>query len=191
MIPFLEEAVEYSSTPEVSQLTGISINTLREWTSRRALIEADLRPKSKGSPARYTWQTILILRIAVTLRDRFHVELQASKPLFDAIRSAIRNVSVRDLRGKLLAVYDSHRWAFIEEGPEIFRLNADSILLRLEPHLDVLAGGLPWIEDAARPTQIELFPVDRTVTVQGDHQKYAGRRRAAARASQPKDQAIA
>src|SRR4029450_10411018 len=56
-----------------------------KWTSRRALIEADIRPKSKGSPARYTWQTILVLRVALTLRERFHVELQAHKPLFDSI----------------------------------------------------------------------------------------------------------
>jgi DNA-binding transcriptional MerR regulator len=191
MIPFLEVAVEYSPTPEVSQLTGISIDTLREWSSRRALIEADLRPKSKGSPARYAWQTILILRIAVTLRDRFHVELQASKPLFDAIRAAIQHASVRDLRGKLLALYDSHRWAFIEEGQEILHPNADSILLRLEPHLDVLASSLPWIEAAARPTQIELFPEDQSVMDPADGRKYADRRRRASRASRSKDQAIA
>jgi hypothetical protein len=190
MIPFLEEAVEYSPTPEVSQLTGISIDTLREWTSRRALIEADLRPKSKGSPARYAWQTILLLRIAVTLRDRFHVELQASKPLFDAIRVAIRYASVRDLRGKLLAVYDSHRWAFIQEG-QVFHLNSDSILMRLEPHLDVLANSLPWIEDADRPTQVELFPADQSVMDPADRRKYADRRRATSRASRSKDRAFA
>ncbi|HEY8263651.1 MAG TPA: MerR family transcriptional regulator, partial [Methyloceanibacter sp.] len=61
----------YVTTPHACQLTGLSTEKLREWTSRRALIPADVKPRRKGSPAKYTWQTILILRLAVTLREQF------------------------------------------------------------------------------------------------------------------------
>jgi hypothetical protein len=60
-------------TRDAIRLTGLSAPKLREWTSRRALIPADIPPKNQGSPAQYSWQTILLLRLAVTLRDRFHM----------------------------------------------------------------------------------------------------------------------
>jgi DNA-binding transcriptional MerR regulator len=74
------------TTREASQLTGLSTNKLREWTSRRALIPADVRPKSQGSPAKYSWQTILLLRVAATLRGSFHLELQAHRQVFASLR---------------------------------------------------------------------------------------------------------
>ena len=53
-------------TRQALQLTGLSSAKLREWTSRRALIPADVPSKKQGSSAQYTWQTILLLRLAVT-----------------------------------------------------------------------------------------------------------------------------
>src|SRR5216684_3758497 len=92
------------TTREASQLTGLSTNKLREWTSRRALIPADVRPKSQGSPAKYSWQTILLLRIAVTLRDRFHIELQAHRQVFASLRRGLNGTSFVALWGKSLAI---------------------------------------------------------------------------------------
>jgi hypothetical protein len=161
MIPFLLKAMHYATTPEVSRLTGLSTETLREWTSRRALIEADVRPKSKGSPARYTWQTILVLRVAVTLRERFHVELQAHKPLFDSIRAAIRHASVRDLWGKNLALQPDSGWTLVE-GQTLSSVG-DAIILRLDPHLEILLAGLHWLDTPAKPVQIEMFPADEAI----------------------------
>ena len=80
-------------TPRACQLSGLSTEKLREWTSRRALVPADVRPKGKGSPARFSWQTILVLRISVLLRDQFSLELQAHKVSFDKLRKALRSKS--------------------------------------------------------------------------------------------------
>ena len=67
---------------EVQKLTGLTSDQLREWTSRRGLIEADSKPSGPGTRARFGWQSVLLLRIAVVLKERFHVELQSQKPLF-------------------------------------------------------------------------------------------------------------
>ena len=130
------------TTREASRLTGISTNKLREWTSRRALILADVRPKSQGSPAKYSWQTILLLRIAVTLRDRFHVELHAHRQLFTSLRRGLRGMSFIGLWGKALAIYADNGWAWVDETEARLRTN-DAILIRLSPHLasdDALRG---------------------------------------------------
>lgn len=128
------------TTREASQLTGISTNKLREWTSRRALIPADIRPKSQGSPAKYLWQTILLLRIVVTLHDGFHIELQAHRQLFASLRRGLRGVSFVDLSGKALAIYADERWAWVDEAEASLPTN-DAILIRLTPHLDALSQG--------------------------------------------------
>ena len=73
------------TTRDATRLTGLSTEQLREWTSRRALIPPDVKPKGHGAPARYSWQTILLLRLAVTLRDRFKLELQAHRDLFSEL----------------------------------------------------------------------------------------------------------
>src|SRR5262249_25854188 len=123
------------STREASKLTGLSTGQLREWTSRRALIPADVRPKGHGSPAQYTWQTVLLLLIAVTLRGRFRVELQAHRKLFEKLRQALHGTSFPGLWGKSLALYGGERWAFLKVHAELEQATKDAIVLRLDPHL--------------------------------------------------------
>jgi len=74
--------LRFVTAPIAAKLVGLSTDKLREWTSRRALVPADVRPKAKGSPAQFSWQTVLVLRIAVLLREDFHLELQAHKSSF-------------------------------------------------------------------------------------------------------------
>ena len=104
------------TTREASRLTGLSTNKLREWTSRRALIPADVPPKSQGSPARYSWQTILLLRIAVTLRDRFHLELQAHRQVLTSLHQSLRATSFVSLWGKSLAIDPDQCWSWIDDA---------------------------------------------------------------------------
>jgi hypothetical protein len=85
--------MRFVTTPTATLLTGLSTVTLREWTSRRALIPADLPPKGKGSPAGFTWQTILLLRVAVLLRNRFHFELQPHLTLFANLKAGLQHTS--------------------------------------------------------------------------------------------------
>lgn len=146
--------LRFVPTPVASQLTGLSTDKLREWTSRRALIPADLRPKSKGSPAKFSWQTILVLRVAVLLRDHFSIELQAHKTAFADLRKLLRAQSFIALWGKRLALGPGGAWSFVGDGLTISE--ADALLIALDPHLTILRDGfaLPGANDEG---QLDLF----------------------------------
>lgn len=89
---------------DVLALTGLSNDQLREWTGRRALIRPDIMAHGKGSQARFSWQTVLVLQLAGVLKTRFHVELQASRELFSALQRALIGESIRSMRGKALVI---------------------------------------------------------------------------------------
>lgn len=145
--------MRFVTTPVATELTGLSTEKLREWTSRRALVPADVRPKGKGSPAQFTWQTILVLRIAVLLRDSFGLELASHKPAFAALRSQLRAKSFIELWGNRLALSTSGTWTFIDQGDEL--PGGDFLIAELNPHLRVLRDrfALP----AATAGQFDLF----------------------------------
>ena len=151
-------------TPVACQLTELSTDKLREWTSRRALVPADIRPKSKGSPAQFTWQTILVLRIAVLLRDQFSLELQAHKASLDKLRKALRSKSFIALWGQRLALQGSRDWVFVDETEGL--PEADALVIHLDPHLRVLRDGFALPDAEASQGQMDLFSLpaihDRT-----------------------------
>ena len=144
-------------TRQAVALTGLTTAKLREWTSRRALIPADVPPKAQGSPAQYSWQTILLLRLAVTLRDRFHLELQAHQSLFASLRCGLRDKSFIAIWEKTLALHGGERWSFLEVE-EALEPGEDAILIRLAPHLSILAAGFALPQPAAPLGQLDLFP---------------------------------
>jgi len=169
--------MQFVTTRQASQLTGLSTDKLREWTSRRALIPADIKPKRQGSPAKYTWQTILLLRIAVTLRDRFHLELQAHRELFTNLRRGLKGTSFIALWGKSLAIQGDSGWSLVSETdtglPE-----GDAILIRLASHLDALSVGFSLPHASMMPGQLDLFPA-RRVAGQSEGENTRGRGAAA------------
>ena len=144
-------------TRQALQLTGLSAPTLREWTSRRALIRADVPPKKQGSTAKYGWQTILLLRLAVTLRDRFHLELQAHRPLFASLRRGLRRRSFDALWDKALELHGRDEWLLVDEGMAE-PLRQDAILILLNPHLLILSEEFALPKPAGINGQLELFP---------------------------------
>lgn len=145
-------------TPDATLLTGLSTATLREWTSRRALIPADVPPKGKGSPAGFTWQTILLLRIAVTLRDRFHLKLQPHRSLFASLKAALRRTSFVGLWGKTLAMRGGSDWTLVDQA-ETTSLDEDAVIIRLDPHLEALSIGFALPRPMRSSGQFELFPM--------------------------------
>lgn len=149
--------MRFVTTPDATVFTGLSTATLREWTSRRALIPADIPPKSKGSPASFTWQTILLLRIAATLRDRFHLELQPHQSLFASLKAGLRRTSFIALWGKALALHGGDRWSLVEGG-EAPPLIGDAVIIVLQPHLEALSVGFALPLPAISVGQLELFP---------------------------------
>lgn len=144
------------TTRDATRLTGLSTEQLREWTSRRELIPPDVKPKGHGSPARYSWQTILLLRLAVVLRDRFRLELQAHRDLFAELGAGLACASFLSLWGKTLVLHGGAQWSLIDPcNEEIFA--DDCILLRLDTHLQHLSDGFSM----PRPlpaSQFQLFP---------------------------------
>jgi hypothetical protein len=149
--------MRFVTTPAAAQLTGLSTVTLREWTSRRALIPADVLPKGRGSPAGFTWHTILLLRVAVLLRDRFHFELQPHHALFASLKAGFRRTSFIALWGKSLVLRGDSAWSIVEEADGL-PLAEDAVIIRLEPHLEILSSGFSLPHPAKLPGQLELFP---------------------------------
>jgi len=140
---------------QVLKLTGLTADQLRDWTHRRALIEPDLKPRGPGTRALYSWQTVLILRLAAVLRDRFHVELQAHRELFSALRAGLAGISFPALQGCLLAIYDMRRCEIVATNNAVLSaVSEDVVLLRLNPHLDVLSAHFDPQEPAL---QLPLF----------------------------------
>jgi hypothetical protein len=150
------------TTREASKLTGLSTDQLREWASRRALIPADVRPRGHGTPAKYGWHTILLLRIAGSMRDRFRVELQTHRQIFAEMRQALGRTSFLALWGKSLAIYGTRKWAIVDSD-EPLPPTGDVIILRLTPHLEVLSVGFA-LPHPAMPGQLDLFPAQDVVS---------------------------
>ena len=148
------------STRQAKALTGLSTAKLREWTNRRALIPADVPPRAQGSPARYGWHTILLLRIAITLRQHFHLELQAHRQMFRHLGNQLRETSFVALWGKSLALYAPDRWALLESR-EQSDIADDVLLIRLTPHLEIITVGFAIAHPYRAPGQLELFPVEQ------------------------------
>lgn len=139
---------------QVLQLAELSADQLREWTVRRALIQPDVPAQNRGSEAKFSWQTVLLLRLAVVLRTRFHVELQAHRDVLVAARELLDGASFPGLWGTTLAIYDLRRCELLASRtptPD----EEDAILLRLNRHLDVLSLGFGLPDPVA---QLPLFP---------------------------------
>lgn len=144
---------------EVQALTGLSTHQLREWTGRRGIICPDRPALGKGTQARFSWRTVLVLRVAVVLRTRFRVELQAHRDLLATMRELFEGASFLTLWGKALAIYGPARC-------ELLTVRApppadDAILLRLNRHLEGLS------QEFGLPEPISQPPRMLGVTLQG------------------------
>lgn len=140
---------------EVQALTGLSANQLREWTGRRALVAPDVQPQGRGNRARFSWQTVLVLRLAVVLKE-FHIELTAHRSLFAGLKRQLARTSFLSLRGKILAVGGREQWQLcdvkaIGGAAEL----GDVLLLPLTPHLRILSRKFGLADPMH---QLPLFP---------------------------------
>jgi DNA-binding transcriptional MerR regulator len=145
------------NTREASRLTGLSTQQLREWTSRRALIPADVRPSGRGFQAKYSWPTILALRIALVLRRTLKVELQAHRELFTDLRQSLQRTSFLALWGKSLVIFGSADWETIDDLRAILDGRDAVVVIRLDSHLQVVSAGF-GLTPSRTAGQFELFP---------------------------------
>lgn len=124
---------------QVQMLTGLTANQLREWSHRRGLIPPDVEAGGPGRPALYSWQTVLLLRLAVVLRERFRMELQVHKDLLHALRDLFAGTPFPTLRGCVLALRAMEHGELLPEGSvRLGGSDPDTLFLHLDPHLDVL-----------------------------------------------------
>ena len=149
--------LRYVTTTDASRLTDLSTEKLREWTRRRALIPADVPPKQQGSPAKFSWQTVLVLRVAVLLRKRFKLELKAHQASFAQLREIFREQSFTALRGQRL-VLEPGSWSVIDRRDPL--PVTDFLVVWLDPHLEVLDKGFGPPEEGGAGVQLELWPLD-------------------------------
>ena len=138
-------------------LTGLTADQVRDWTARRGLIRPDIPARKRGSEAQFSWQTVLLLRLAAVLRSRFCVELQAHRDLLLDVRNLLEGRSFVALWGESLAIYDLERCAFVYSLGEL-DAGEDAIVLRLDRHLEVLSRGF-GLQESVR--QLPLFPVSQ------------------------------
>lgn len=141
---------------EVQALTGLSADQLREWTNRRGLVAPDVPPRGKGSQARFSWQTVLVLRLAVVLRQEFHVELQAQREFFAGLQRELAGRSFPALWPTSVVLSGSGRWALLNVEEVEIGSNKGCIVLPFAPHLQVLSVGF-GLPDTMQ--QLPLFAV--------------------------------
>jgi hypothetical protein len=157
MMPVLQGTrVRLVRSRDVPALTGVTADQLREWTGRRGLVQPDEPSLKRGSEAKFSWQTLLVLRLAVVLRTRFHVELQAHRELLVSARKLLDGASFPGLWGATLAIYGLTRCELLSARTPQPSADDDAILLRLNNHLEALSQGFGLPEPAP---QLPLFPV--------------------------------
>lgn len=145
---------------QVQMLTGLSANQLREWTHRRALVLPDIGAQGSGHPALYSWQTVLLLRVAVVLRQRFRIELEAHRPLLHALRGLFAGTSFPTLRGHVLSLRAMQTGELLlRKDVRLVAGDLDVLFIDLDPHLDVLEAQF------SPQGQSGQFPLFRAVSV--------------------------
>src|SRR4051794_39603808 len=76
IMPILMASAHYVSSRDVRRLTGLTGDQFREWTGRRRIISPDYPAKGRGNSARFSWRTVLLLRLLRAMQNEFRMELQ-------------------------------------------------------------------------------------------------------------------
>jgi hypothetical protein len=121
-----------------------------------------VRLKRKGSPAKFSWQTILTLRVAAPLRDRFDLELQAHKASFAAWHQQVGTHSFITLWGKSLALLPGGQWSLVETKAPT--RGEDSLVVRLGLHLSVIRAGFARLSAAEEQLNLFRLPTAQSTT---------------------------
>lgn len=140
------------------------------------MVPADVRPTGKGSPAKFSWQTILVLRVAVLLRNDFKLELATHKMSFAKLRMDLKGKSFISLWGNRLTLRPDGGWALIDRDEPLPR--GDFLVIELDPHLFILREGFALPDAKVGTDQLDLFSLSnvesrrrRTQNTRAQHRK--------------------
>jgi len=140
---------------EAKAVTGLSADQLREWAGRRGLVAPDVPASGKGSQARFSWQTLVVLRIAKVLKADLHVELGAHRALFKELQERLAGQPFHALSDLVVVIIVGQRVSLRRTSDLIEAVDAPVVLVRLEPHLAALRHGFGIPEPIV---QLPLFP---------------------------------
>lgn len=139
---------------EVQALTGLSGDQLREWTGRRGLIRPDRPAQGKGTQARFSWQTVLVLRLAHLLKQEFHIELHAHRESLAELQRSLQGRSFPALWDHVAVLRAGMLLTLLRFSEMTFDADRAVIVLPLASHLQVLTVGFGL---AAPMQQLSLF----------------------------------
>lgn len=145
---------------EAQGLTGLSADQLREWTGRRGLIHPDQPAKGKGTQMRFSWHTLLVLRLASELKTRLNVELHAHRDTFNELQTEFRRTSYLSLWESAVVLSAPGRLVVTRMANLNLRPEETVVVLPLVPHLRVLTS-----EFGLHDT-LQQYPLLRPASVQ-------------------------
>lgn len=140
---------------EAQAVTGLSADQLREWAGRRGLVAPDVPASGKGSQAQFSWQTLVILRIAGALKADLHVELGAHRALFKELQELLASQPFHALGDLVVVIIGGQRASLRRTYDLIEAVDVPVVLVRLAPHLAAVMHGFGIPEPIA---QLPLFP---------------------------------
>ena len=145
-----EGAMRLVKANHVEKLTGLTANQLHEWTTLRRLTESDAKPSGPGSRARYAWRMVLLLGLAEAQKGPPCRTAFAARTLFAALSERLTNL-LHSIAGAVLIIGAKGTLNLLP-AEEVHASAMDVLMLRPDPHLDVLSI-----------QQLPLFPA-RAVT---------------------------
>lgn len=140
---------KFVRSPEAAWLAGLPIDRLRDW-QRRGVVLPQLSPPGRGRQPKYSWKSILLLRMAVILRDRFKLELSALGYQFFELSNVLSDTEFASLWGKYLALDSGEHWILADPRENIIP-TTEGLLIRLDPHLQILSEAF-FPPSSQRPT---------------------------------------
>lgn len=153
--PPLGRKMRLVGSREAQAVTGLSIDQLREWTGRRGLVAPDIPASGKGTKARFSWQTLLVLRIACALKDHLHIELAAHRSLFANLQERLSGHPFHAL-GDLAVVILGGEHARLSQFSDLGDIGDEPVVVvKLSPHLAAIMSGFGLSVPTA---QLPLFP---------------------------------
>lgn len=140
---------------EAQVIAGLSADQLREWTGRRGLISPDVPARGKGTQSRFSWQTLLLLRLAGAMKTQFHIELEAYRDRLATLQNKLASLPFHSLWDFSLVVTGTEPPMLRSPGDIEFDSDQPLLVMGLRPHLDAIMHGFGIAEPIA---QLPLFP---------------------------------
>ncbi|WP_051961362.1 hypothetical protein [Devosia riboflavina] len=135
-------------------ITGLSADQLREWTGRRGLVRPDIPAQGKGTQARFSWQTLLVLLIARTLKEDFHIELESYREHLIDLQSRLRGQPFHGLGESAVIFAPKHLAQLSDISAAAATHDTSAIIVALRPYLMTIVSGLGAVEPLV---QLPLF----------------------------------